>query len=1063
MIWLILLSANIGLFAQTKNVGGQIINEENGEPVVAARVTLMKANKTLLSDNNGKFMFRGVLLPDTLLISSLGYQRLTRLILQAKEDYTFNLKSQNYELNEVVVNTGYQKIAVGKATGSYSLIDSAVFNRQVGTDVFRRLEGITPSLLYDKRGGDGGLTRFNIRGISSINSATNTPLIVLDNFPYQGDISNINPNDVESITILKDAAASAIWGTRAGNGVVVITTKSGRFNSPLNFSLTANTTVGEKADAFSYPTISSADFLGFEKYLYDQGFYASTIGNTRNRPLLSPYIELLERKKAGKISDSDFDKQVGIWQQSDGRYDFDRYFLRTPVAQQYSLNFNGGGKQVNYVGSIGWDQNASSAIGNDNNRVSIRNQVSLQPVQKLNIVAGIIYTQQKSKVNGIGSFNSLRPGGGKGSYYPYVDLVDDGGNALAVERDYRKNYLDSAGGGKLLDWSYRPLDEIYNNDQSSESRDIIINAQANYQVFNFLKASVQYRYENSLGNNYNNQNENSNYTRTLINRFSQLAGNNVTRIIPLGGIIDEQNSELKAYNVRGQLDFDHSWGKSQVSALVGGEVRDAQTDANFFRVYGFDQLTYTSRPVDLVNRYAAFGNLTGPTTIPNVGGFSSLLDRNFSYYGNLNYSYDRQYDLSISARKDASNLFGVNANQKGVPLGSLGVAWHLDKATFYHVNWLPKLALRATYGYTGNVNKSISALTTIRYDQPASNTGLQAATITSPPNPDLRWEQVGIVNLGIDFSTKNSRFSGSVNYFNKHATDLISLTTVDATTGGSNIQVTNNAALRNQGFEAELQSVNLKGKFNWTSNFLFSSTKNKVLEYYYAPANAINYVGNGNGVTPIVGQPAYGLISFRSAGLDPQTGDPNVYVGGVANKDYTGFAKNIVFDDLVFSGPTLPVYFGAVRNNFGYRNFDLSFNISYKLGYFYRRAGLRYGDLSNWGAVPEYADRWQQTGDELKTNVPSLVYPLNNSRDDAYSNSDLLVEKGDHIRLQDLRLGYQFPQKLVSAVHLRSVNLFVIGNDLGLLWKASKAPYDPEYGPRFKPTKSFSFGLKTNF
>jgi TonB-dependent SusC/RagA subfamily outer membrane receptor len=749
--------------AQQGQIGGQVINAVDGKPLAQATLTLLYAKRKIQTDAQGKFQFQNVQFPDTLLINYIGYKAKVVYLKESNTNLRYELELQNNELQEVVVNTGYQKLKAGQTTGTYSVIDNELLNRQVGTDIFRRLEGITPSLLYDKRGGEGGLNRFTIRGISTLNSSFNSPLIVLDNFPYEGDIANINPNDVENITILRDAAASAVWGTRAGNGVIVITTKSAKFNTPIKFSFSANSTVGEKPNLFANPQNSSAEFLEVEKYLYDRGFYAPIITNTRNRPVLSPYIELLEQRRLGRVNDAEVAQQLRIWQNQDGRNDYDTYFQRTSLNQQYSLNFNGGGKQLSYVGSVGWDNNQSNAIGNSNDRLTIRNQINLKPTTKLNVSAGFIYTQQSSIQNGFAGFNSLRPFGGRSDYYPYVDLVDEQGNALAVERNYRKNYTDTAGGGRLLDWSYRPYDEIRNSDNRRNNKDFMVNVQADYQLFNFLKASVQYRFQNALGQAKNNQNENSYFTRDLINRYTQITGNTVVRPIPLGGIIDEQNTQLNNHSIRGQFDIDQQWGEHRISGIIGGEVRETGNEASSFRVYGFDPLNYTTSNIDLVNRFPIYGNLAGTTNIPAFGGLSSQLDRNVSYYSTFNYSYGRKYDLSFSARKDASNLFGVNANQKGVPLGSVGAAWHIHEENFYGLDWLPNLTLKGSYGITGNVNNSISALTTIRYDQIFlginSFTGLAQATIVNPPNPDLKWETVKIINTSLDFSSKNNRIS----------------------------------------------------------------------------------------------------------------------------------------------------------------------------------------------------------------------------------------------------------------------------------------------------------------
>jgi TonB-linked SusC/RagA family outer membrane protein len=1042
----------------------------NKEPLAGANLRLLKAKKSTTADQEGRFTFSQVTLPDTLLISFMGFKAQLRAITSIQEPININMEPMAGELKEIIVNTGYQKLAAGRATGSYSLVDSSLFNRQIGTDVLRRLEGITPSLLYDKRGGEGGITRFSIRGLSTITGgATTQPLIILDNFPYEGDINQLNPNDVESITILKDAAAAAIWGTRAGNGVVVITTRSAKDKQPLNFSLVANTTVVEKPDLFRYPVMSSADFLSVEKYLYDRGFYNTALTNIRNRPVLSPYIELLEDQRLGRVSQNQVATQLGIWEQTDIRKDFNQYFQQLGIRQQYSLNYAAGTGQLSYVGSVGFDKNRSNLVGDEDQRLSIRNRFNLKPNKKLNLQAGILYTRTQAQNNALGSLNSLRPNGGKSNYYPYANLVDEQGNALALEQNYRKRYTDTTGRGLLQDWAYRPLDEIALANNRNQSQDILLDVQADYQLLPALKASVQYRFQNNTSQQNNNYSPESYFTRNLINRYSSISGNSITRRIPLGGIIDETNGQLLAHGLRGQLHFTKDWNMHQLELLAGAELRERENIATSNRSYGFDDLIFQSTPVDLVTAFPIYGLLAANSSIPNNNFQSSLLNRNVSYFFNASYHYTKRYSFSLSARRDASNIFGVNANQKGVPLGSVGAAWHVDQENFYNWSFMPRLNLRASYGYTGNVNNSSSALTTIRYEQLFLNintfTGLPQATIVNPPNPDLRWETVGIFNIAADFETKNNRLRGNISYFHKQATDLIGLVAVDATTGGTGTRSLNSAALRNQGLELELQAQLIKrNDFQWQSNFLFSSSKNKVTKYLFEPTSPSFYVGNGGGVTPIVGKPAYGIVSYRWAGLDPANGDPQILVNGAISKDYTAIPNRVSFEDLIFHGPSLPVYFGALRQDFTYKQISLSVNMSYKLGYFYRRTGLSYSNLYNqWAASPEYALRWQQTGDEAFTQVPSIVYPANANRDLVYTQADVTVEPGDHIRLQDIRLAYQFKTNKLRALHLKHLSLFMYANNVGILWKASSYPFDPEYGDSFIPVRTLSFGLKTDF
>lgn len=1051
--------------AQEANIKGRVINQERQIGLQKATLKLIKSKQITTTDQGGYFSFTGIQLPDTLVVSFTGYKTY-KLLIKDEHFLKIGLVPAIQQLNDVVVNSGYQNIKIGQSTGAYSFIDSSLINRAVGTDIFRRLEGLSPSLLFDQRGGEGNVTRFSIRGLSTLSGGTaQQPLIVLNNFPYAGDVNDINPNDVESITLLKDAAASAIWGSRAGNGVLVITTKSSKTNQPLRFNLTANTSISSEPDLFAYPSMSSTDFLTVEKFLYNQGYYNSALNNVRNRPVVSPYVELLAANQSGKVSDAAVAQQLAVWQQTDDRVQYEKYFQQQAIQQQYALNYGVGGQQLTYNGSIGYDKNKGTYVGDGSERISLRNQWILKPNLKTHLQAEITYTESNFDNNGLGPLAGLRPNGGKSRYYPYVSFADEQGNALAIEQNYRKAFTDTAGHGLLQDWGYRPLDEIKISQHQTKNQHLLIGTRVERYLFKDFKLSAQYRYERTLGSTLDNYSKDSYLTRDLVNRFSSISGQTVTYRVPLGSIEDVGIHNLVAHSGRLQLDYQHQWRKNQLNFLGGWEIRQQNYDLENHRNYGFDALNYLYQPVDLVNTYPIFGGLSSNAAIPNSNSISSLLDRNLSYYLNGSYDYDSRYFLSLSLRKDESNLFGVNANQRGVPLGSLGTAWHISDEAFYHSKLLPKLYLRASYGYSGNVINSISALTTIRYDRTffgiTTFTGLPSATIVNPPNPDLRWEKVGIFNLALDFSSKGNRLSGSISYFKKHATDLIGQVVADATTGGANTLTLNSASLNNQGIELNLNSVNLQTKLKWTTSFLLSTTHNKVVKYGYQAANASQYVGNGN-ILPIVGQTAYAIISYRWAGLDPQTGDPMVYLNGQASKDYTSIISQAKFSDLVIHGSAVPTCFGAIRNDFNYGRLGLSFNISYKLGYYYRKDGMNYNALyGQWIGNAEFAQRWQKAGDETLTHVPSMVYPANNNRDLIYTNASILVEKGDHVKLQDIRLSYTLKPSKES--YFKNFILYVYANNLGLLWKASKAPYDPEYGTSYLPISIFSFGLKTTF
>src|SRR5690606_17876477 len=282
---------------------------------------------------------------ETLMISYRGYRDTTIFIDKGTLlPLRVQLVSSRSELEEVIINTGYQQIATERAAGAFEFVGNDELSEAVGSDIIDRLEG-NSSVFFDRR----DARALSIRGRSTI-MADASPLIVLDNFPYDGDISQINPNDIESVTILKDASAASIWGVRAGNGVIVITTKKGRRNRPGKLELSTNLTYREKPDIYYQPFMSSADFIEVEQFLYEQGFYNSTLRNTRY-PIVSPVVEVLAREP----NESELDSLLKQLRAVDVRDDLNQYFLRPTWSQQHGLNYRGGTDKHDYIFSVGWD------------------------------------------------------------------------------------------------------------------------------------------------------------------------------------------------------------------------------------------------------------------------------------------------------------------------------------------------------------------------------------------------------------------------------------------------------------------------------------------------------------------------------------------------------------------------------------------------------------------------------------------------------------------------------------------------------------------------------------
>lgn len=1034
------------------------VTDSKGLSLPGATIRIKGTENLTITDKDGRFTLLNASAEDVLVISFIGYK--TREI-KADDINSIGdivLEEDSAALKEVIVSTGYQEVPLERATGSFSKVDNALYNREVSTDVISRLKAIAPDLLFDER---NGKTKLSIRGRSTI-FANDQPLIVVDNFPYDGDITNVNPNDVESITILKDAAAASIWGVRAGNGVIVITTKRGKKNQAPQIELNTNVTIGNKPNLFYKPQMSSADFIDLEKILFSKGFYDADIADNINYPVLTPVVDLLAKGRAGTIQPTAVTEQINALKNYDVRDDISKYFYRKSVNQQYSLGFKGGGEKYTYYYSAGYDKNLTNLRNNTYDRLVLNAQQTFTPVKNFEISTSIVYTQSNTNTNTAASDISM----GNKNIYPYAQLADGSGSPLAVARQYNTDFVNAATQKGLLNWNYVPINELSSNSNETKLSDTRFSGILKYTFIKGLSASINYQYERQNVDNTQLQGEDAYYTRNLINSLSTLNGDGtVSRVVPLGGIRIKGNTILSSQNGRGQLTYNTEWNKHQIAAIAGAEIRQATVVMDQGYLYGYDPAIGQGQPVDYADYFRTYpsGNYM---SIPGNLAVSKTLDRFRSYFANGSYTYNNRYTVSASGRIDQSNLFGVRANQRSVPLWSTGFKWAIDKEDFYQSKWLPQLSFRATYGYSGNYDNTVTAFTTAYYTS-NSYSRQTAATLQSPPNTNLQWEKTAMLNFAIDFSSKNSRISGSIEYYHKKGSDLIGYASLDPTTGFSQYKG-NVAGMQGNGWDINLNTKNINEKFRWLTSFNLSYVSDKITSYDLKNTNAPAYLNDASinadvfNYSPLVGRPLFGIYAYKWAGLNPQTGDPVGYINGQKSEDYSALT-NVPVDSLEYKGRALPNVYGAIRNTFSYGQVSFSFNISYRLGYYFRRNSVNYSELfySNV-SHSDYTQRWQKPGDETHTNVPSLIYPDNQNRDYFYIKSAALIDKGDNIRLQDISLSYDLSPKLCNKLHLSRLQVYGYMNNVGLLWTANKSNIDPDY-PNIPLPRTIAFGIKAGF
>jgi TonB-linked SusC/RagA family outer membrane protein len=1063
MKYIILLLFNIFCISSYGqiNISGKVLSSDDNTPLAGATVAIKNTRISTSTGDNGHFYVPATAATCTLIVSYVGYQtRQLGVSLPLKEPLVIRLVPVVQQLNEVMVSTGYQQLPKERATGSFSFVGRELLTQQVGVDVLSRLPAVANGLVSDRGTNSSG--KLLIRGLSTIQGPKG-PLIVVDNFPYDGDISNINPNDVETVTLLKDAAASSIWGAKAGNGVIVITTKNAAFNQPLSVAFNSNISIGGKPSLSYVKQMSSPDFIDVEQMLYGKGYYDRYI-NASDHPELSPVVELLAQRTNGTISEADADAEINVLRSIDVRDQFSRYVYQPSVNQQYALTLQAGSDKWKWLAFTGYDKDESN-LDADYGRLNLHFQNTLEPLKNLQLESGVYYTQSKT-TSGKAGYGDITQK--SGTYFlPYMQLADENGNPAAVAKDHSLGYIMNAGNGKLLDWHYYPLEDYKHTTSAATLTSVLINAGIRYQVIKGMSAEVKYRYEREQTAGRNLSDLQSYFARDMINRFTQVSpAGEVSYPVPVGSIFDLSHSLLESQNLRGQLNFNHNWHSNNVVAIAGAEIRSAHTTGDQNRYYGYNSDNLSFGSVSVSTPYPDF--ITGADNfIPANSGISDKTIRYVSYYGNAAWTFHAKYTFSVSARRDASNLFGVNTNDLWNPFWSAGAAWDLSAEPFFKWEPLPYLKLRATYGSGGNVNPSMAAVTTIQYySQVNAYTGTPFSYFSNYYNPDLQWETSQMMNLALDFKTKNNILSGSIACYRKKGTNLFGAAQLDYTGGVGSQIIKNVAAIKGHGMDIELNSINSNRAVKWITTLNYSYNSDQVVTYYLNSTQGSNFISN-NATVPVSGvegKPVYSIFAYKWAGLDPETGDPRGYLDGKVSTDYRGMTTNSDLSDLKYMGPAIPTHYGSLVNTVSYKGFSLNLSIVYKLGYYFRRNSINYSNLFKyWLGNSDFARRWQKPGDELTTSVPSMVYPAVTARDNFYAGSEVLVDKGDHVRLQYVSLSYEFTHERFKKLPLRSIQVYANVNNAGILWRANKDHIDPDYNYGLYPLtqpRTWSLGIR---
>jgi TonB-linked SusC/RagA family outer membrane protein len=1039
------LFAILMLFASQTVLGqeilqGKVINHKN-EPVSAVVIRMNNGRVLATTDRNGQFDIPSSLTPLMVICSKVGFISDT-LLIRGSTPLEIVLKEDDIQLKEVIVySDGFQRLPKERATGSFEQIGADLLKRRVSTTILGQLDGLATGLQFDNRTKS---PQINMRGINSFSGANVSPLIVVDNFPYEGSLEQINPNDVESITLLKDAAATSIWGARAGNGVIVITTKKTNDKFKVNFA--SNWTLRAPDDLYYEPIVKSTDAIDMDIMLFENGHYDNLFTNalTLRKTVLSPVVDLLQKVRLNEMAEEDALSQINLLRMNDYRKDREKFYRYASVQQNY-FRMTGGSSRSEHSLSIGWDRNVANELFKETNRITLRLNNLFKISNKLEIQGDISYSSQALAGSlGITNYN----------YYPYTQLFDKEGNGLEVPYLLNQNYVKALWEDKLIDWTFNPFEDLKNSRSKSLMEHLGANVTARYKIFDDLNVQLIYGLENQKSSSRDVYQESSFFARDLINRFTQTGANGINKyILPKGAVENRNYSDLIGQRMRAQINYDKNWNDiHSLNLLVGSEWSHRKAQGNSYRNYGLDIDVLTVGKVDYVNPYPSYDNLYGNIYIPYVGANNQTVQRFVSLFANAGYTYKAKYIWSGSVRKDGSNKFGIIANERWNPLWSTGFAWMLSKESFFReISWVNMFKVRTTYGSSGNIGFGANKDPIMNYSGSAQYSNYTYGLITAPPNPYLKWEEVRTWNNAVDFAFFQNRISGSFEWFDKWSIDLIAPDKIDPTTGFLDVQ-RNIGKIRGKGFDAKLEITSAPiSKIQWRTTFGISHASSVVKEYKGTVFGAASYIeNNGTNINPVLGKETYPIFAYRFAGLDSKNGDPQGFYNNEISKDYLKLTTDSLHN-MKYYGSALPKYYGFYRGTVGLKNLQFTFAVNYKFGHYFKKNTVAYAGTSiAMGGHADYYNRWQKSGDEDWTTVPSMVYPGNANRDLFYKYSEANILRADIIRLQDVGLTYtfrKFPLQINASV-----------NNVGILWRANKKGLDPDYF-NIPPSRTYAVGL----
>lgn len=1069
---------------EIRPISGIVLDEE-GAPAPGVAVMVKNTDNGTLTDTDGKFHLRvefkkGEPTP-VIVFSCLG--KVTQEHKCNRSSFEIVMEDEATALMAAMINTGYQKLDRRLSASSVASVSGADVLQSNATSLDNMLQGKIAGLsVMGSSSTPGAATKVRIRGTSTI-SGNREPLWVvdgiileepvsvatevlndLDNVNLIGNaISGLNPMDIERIDVLKDASATAIYGVRAANGVIVITTKRGKMGAPrINYSGTV--TVTERPSYNKLNLMNSQERIDVSKEIAARGLDYSF------EPAHVGYEGLLYDLYDRKISYADF--MTGVQNLEAMNTDWFDLLYRTSVSHKHNLSISGANENLNYYVSGAYTDDNANVRGTGLEQYNIMAKVGIKLARKL---TGTIQVR-----GNVSNKDYLYSG-----ISPYSYAYNTSRAIPAYNADGSLAYYNAEQGFNAQPLQYNILNEIANSGHNVYSDAIYFNSNLEWNIWDGLRAT------GTFGMSVANTNEKEwfsdrTYEAATLRRTNYGATLPTDEIfveqycyLPYGGMLESNQTRNFSYTARFQLDYSKYVKGHHISASAGVEGRSS-------KYTGLSSTQYGYLP-DRGESFVEIDPIQWPMYSEMVTGHPDVvtnrLSNYLSVYGILSYAWKSRYIINGNIRADGSNKFGQDKSTRFLPIWSVSARWNIMNEPFFEdVMWMNELSLKGSYGIQGNVSDDQTPSMIIQMGSVDPISGDYMSTLSKLPNPYLRWEKTTSYNLALDFAFLDNRISGTFEYYYKYGNDQIVSLEVSPTTGTSSMSL-NVGDIMNRGYELIINAIPVVTKdFRWSLSFNAAKNINKVTqggmesEYTYA-----QYV---DGSAVLKGYPINSFFSYKFGGLDANglpTFKDTEETEGATKADM--YAK--VFE---YSGNRVPDMQGGFSTNFSYKNFTLGLFFSYSLG-----AKVRLNNLYNNSGqtLPnpqqnmsgEFVNRWRQPGDEAWAVIPSLStesLSMNGLLGDReieiadnmwqmYNQSDLRVVSGDFLRLRTAYLRYSLPERVCKTLKVQSANVRIEGNNLWLISSKKLNGQDPEQlgmgtiGVTTPPIASFSFGLDITF